>query len=185
MNRLNRLSGKQKLTGVCLAMIAIVAWAKTWGPFYVASAGPQYAGYTFAEDTIEEYEAAYALASIYLWKNTSMTDAFKKSIIGNKDLIRVVYADGQIADFTAADMTTAGMRLKQKVSSVTTKDYVSLTADQRCAAIMAGRNSITFDTGYWGTISSEATGDNEITTTGGWISTGSVTVSIPPSVNCY
>lgn len=185
MNLLNVKATKGKAVAICLAFITLIAWAKTWGPFYVAAAGAQYANTTFANDQESEWEVAYVLSSMYLWKNTNLTDAVKKSIIGNDDVIRIVYADGQIGDFTAADMTTAGMRLKQKVSSTTYQDYESLTADERCAAKMSGHNSITLNTGYWGTISSEADDEGTIVTTGGWIGTGSVTISIPANINCY
>jgi hypothetical protein len=176
---------KSKLVALSLALITLVAWAKTWGPFYVSSAGANYVNTTFAMDQETEWEVAYVLASMYLWKSTSLTDAVKKSIIGNDDVIRVVYADGQIADFTAADMTTAGMRLKQKVSTISSKDYFSPTADERCAAHMSGQNSITLDTGYYGTIGWDDGPDGEVITTGGWIGTGTVTITIPANINCY
>ena len=176
---------KRKATCLALALVTLAAWAKTYGPFYVASAGAKYAQTTFALDQENEWEAAYTLSALYLWNSKTLSDAIKKSILGSDDVIRVVYADGQIADFTAVDMTTAGIRLKKKIASAAAQDYDSPTADRRCAAKMSGLNSISIDTGYYGTIdNSEVEDDGTIDIVGGWIDTGTVSYTIPKNIQC-
>lgn len=91
---------KKTLFGALLVLITLAAIAKEYA-FTIASAGPEFAGTTLEADRSAEFEAANKIASMYVQYRTPL--AITRFY---KDIVYVVYFDGQIAKFkmiSAAD----------------------------------------------------------------------------------
>ena len=166
-----------------VALLAAAAWATTYGPFPISSIGSSYASTTYAADAEAEYEGANKVAQIYLAPVLNTPQKIEKAI--KEDNIRVVYFDGQIAEFKIARWpSTIPLDFKTKLSSANqqTKPYYIALSPKSCFGDKGGSggsgSSATVNTGYWG---SYQWWDNESQTggtTATWISTGTYTYTI-------
>lgn len=168
-----------RLAASSLVLIAFAAIAKIW-PFPVAAAGPQYAQTTYAIDMENEYQAANTIANTYM--ALPLSDAAKKAKIMANDFVRIVYYDGQIADFKIKRFPSfAPLTFDSKVPTVTTPHLSQSQLDdidRRNNTCVSISYSISYDTGYWGqdaTYSNDGSGDlSHVTVTAFYVSTGSV-----------
>lgn len=153
-------------------LVCIVAWAVTYGPFPIAAAGTRYASTTFAMDSTAEFEGANKTANIYLAKILNTPLKIAKAL--REDSVRIVYFDGQIAEFRISRWpSTNPLDFSEKLSSANQQTRPRYIAQERDAASCFGDYSspISVQTGYLG---SRVEWDSNGTATiiGTWINTG-------------
>jgi hypothetical protein len=156
------------------ATVCGVAWAVVWGPFHVSSVGPESAQTTLSGDAGAEYETAVKIFQIYVLP-ALVSPADRVKAIKN-DYVRVVYYDGQIADFKIKRIPSfVPLEFFRTVPSANHKqvNYQAWLQRNDC-----GSKRITYQTGYWGS-SAEIFPPKEegqlesVVVTAKWISTGS------------
>lgn len=172
---------KQKLALWSLLSVSLFVWAKTIGPFSIAAASPGYAQMTLRADAISSYEGAQKVAGIYLAPLLRDPITIAKAI--RNDYVRIVYYDGQIADFKIRRWpSTDPLEFDKVVPSINTK---RLPARDECRN---GKVAIEYSTGYWG---AEFDGPSSgapaprVTTVARWIDTGKVTVWDEARRDCF
>lgn len=167
-----------------LVLVATAAVAATYGPFHISALGEDFVRTTYESDASAEYDGANRVARIYLAPILNTPAKIAKAI--KEDSIRVVYFDGQIAEFKIARWpSTIPLDFSQKVSSSNQqtipaylRDYLRLT----CGG--SGGRTVTVQTGYWGT-RWEVNGSTVTVIGGSWISTGSFTYTLAPARSPY
>lgn len=170
-----RISSR-KVLGAGALFVAAAAVAVTYGPFSVASAGANYANTTLSDDSGNEYEAAQRLANLYL--SAPLADAATRRKALKSGLMRVVYYDGQIADFRIRRWpSTVPVDFYKTVSSANDSDFDGSSARENYCTT----HSTSINTGYWGS-SAYLDSNSNWQIWGGWISTGTVTIS--SKINC-
>lgn len=111
---------KRKIVFWGLGAVSLYVLAKTIGPFSIAAAGPGYAQTTLGADSISAYEGAQKVAVFYL--NPLLRDPLVAAKAIRNDYIRIVYYDGQIADFKIKRWpSTDPVEFDKVVPSVNTK----------------------------------------------------------------
>lgn len=88
---------KQSWFTAVLLIACGLAIARVWGPFHISALGPKYVSMTLAQDRETEWHGAIKIAQICLAPVLNNPAAIVKAI--RDDYVRVVYYDGQIADF--------------------------------------------------------------------------------------
>ena len=161
------IAKKKQYLFVALIYISVLAWATTYGPFSVKNF-PQYATTDFATDQTEAFLAAEYIAQKELSTVLTNPTAIAKAI--KSDSVRIVYADGTIADFKIKLWPSSyPVLFTQTVSSANQK--LVYTQENGCNA---NSGSYTLNTGYWGSEANAS--DSTVTITAVWIDTGNVTI---------
>lgn len=170
--------------GAIALVISGIALAKVWGPFLISAAGPDYASTSLNDDAVAEYGGANKLAQIYLAPALNTPAAIAKAI--KNDFVRVVYYDGQIADFKIKRWpSTIPVDFDSTVPTVTTVHLSDAQVEDidarnnRCQSISY---SISYDTGYWGQYGTN--NGSTVTITAYYVDTGTRTMTFPGTVNC-
>lgn len=169
------------LLGVSLIVLAAIR-----GPFHVSAAGPEWAQTTYATDSNNEYEAAEQLFKLYV-QSTIVSPADRLRSVKH-DFLRVVYWDGQIADFKINNFNNSlNLKFRKLQPTVDAKADPGRVVEKINKKSCTGKgaqymvNHITYDTGYWGDV--QGTRPNPdgglpiVYIVSDWISTGSVTVT--------
>ncbi|MCE4535655.1 hypothetical protein LXT12_00060 [Pelomonas sp. P7] len=168
----------RKIVFVSLLSVSLWALAKVWGPFFVAAAGAGYEQTTLGSDSGNEYEAAQKLANMYLAPALNTPVAIYRAL--RDDYVRVVYYDGQIADFKIKRWpSTMPVDFDKTVPTVDTKRKPASGGGGKDYC-RNGKSYTDYRTGYWGVESDGPTSGPPaplVTITVRWISTGVQTVS--------
>lgn len=163
-----------------LPLICTAVLAKIFGPYMISAAGKDYASTDLASDASAEYEGAQKIAGIYLAPQLNTPIAIYNAI--KNDYIRIIYADGQIADFKIKRWpSTMPVEFSRKMPAANSA-HLDPTSDlmlMKASCLPANQTTtITVRTGYWGSDAYLDTNGNW-NITGGWVDTGSMTFSIP------
>ena len=172
----------KKLVLFMTILVTTIALATTFGPFSISVAGPQYVTTGFDTDQAAEFEGASKVAGIMLAGLLNTPAKIVKAVKG--DSIRIVYSDGQIADFRIARWpSTDPLVFTQKLSSGNIPIRTASSDPTGECVPGTGQNAgveIGYATGYYGQSGSQAP-DGTVTITGYWVDTGTVYVYSPLS----
>jgi hypothetical protein len=175
---------KLKKTTIAMAgaVVALAAIAKTFGPFSISALGGDYVTTSLQEDASAEYSGANRLAGIYLAPLLNTPAAIRQANKG--DFVRIVYMDGQIADFRIKRWpSTNPLDFDSTVPTVNSRHLTEQQDSERERAMNScagGSSSYTLylETKYLGSIT-ESDGNGGLTVTGSWISTGYASFVVP------
>jgi hypothetical protein len=186
-----RLGRSRLVVGAAAAIVVTAALAKMWGPFQVAAAGPDYVSTTLGMDSETEYSAAEKIAGIYLSPVLNTPAAIQKAI--KDDFIRIVYYDGQIADFKIRRWpSTVPVDFIETVPTVDTKRLTESQleeVDRRNNSCLVNVYTFSLPTGYWGVSYDYADPPAEgmlptLIISTSWVSTGDQVFTINPQMRC-
>ncbi len=163
-----------------LVLVCGVAVATLWGPFYIGSLGSAYAQTTLSADAGAEYEGANKIAQVYLAPALNTVAKISKAL--KEDYVRVVYYDGQIADFKVKRWpSTIPLDFDKTVATVDTPHVApgatALISGPRCYVPGEFFRTLTYNTGYWGQTATAT--QNVVTIVATWVDTGFVSVTAP------
>ena len=165
---------KKAIVASGVLVFGVVWAATTFGPFHISDvASPEYNRMTFAEDQEINFPGAEALAAIYLPALLNSPAAMAKNV--GHSYFRVIYWDGQIADFKIARFPSgAPLEFSQKVSSATQQHLSDQDRADAVNSAPCGALTVSIPTGYFGSFFVPG----EMITIGSWVDTGFMTINV-------
>lgn len=178
---------RQKIALFLTAGFISAVLAATYGPFHISAVGGEdYVTLDFRSDQSAEFAGAKKLAGIYL---TPLLNTAAKIRAANKgDYIRVVYADGQIADFRIRRWPSSdAIDFDSLMPSANSKHLSEEQLDDferrmnACSGGAQGAYSVLYPTGFWGSSVTDLD-DGGVLVTGFWVDTGLQSYTVPSMI---